>query len=130
MNAINRRRFERFALKPMYTPVTVRRLDGEGTALDGHAYDISEGGIRFELDAPIPSGTPVTMQVVLPAGQGNVHAEDESGRTVLVLGNVIWLDQSEPGPVQMALAITRFARLGDRDRLLKRLSSGSYLRAA
>ena len=122
----NRRRFERFALRPMYTPVAVRLMDNEQFTLEGHAYDISEGGIRFELDHPIAPGTPIAMQITLPTSQGDIGP----GRSVFVMGNVVWIDDSEPGPVQMALVITRFARLGDRERLLKRLSSGTYARAA
>ena len=124
----NRRRYERFALSPMYTPVSVRLLDSETFDLEGHAYDISEGGIRFELDRPIAPGTHIAMQIALPAGLGS--AQSGPGRSVFVLGNVVWIDDEEPGPVRMALAITRFARAGDRERLIERLASGRYARAA
>lgn len=114
----------------MYTPVCVREIDGNGRPLEGHAYDVSEGGVRFELDQAVPTGSRVTMQITLPAGQGPIDSESGSERSVIVFGNVVWLDESEPGPVRMALAITNFARLGDRERLLKSLGSGRYLRAA
>lgn len=127
-NSTNRRRFERFALRPMYTPVAVRLLENERFTLEGHAYDVSEGGIRFELDQPIAPGTPIAMQITLPVARG--EPEIGPGRSVFVMGNVVWIDDSEPGPVQMALVITRFVRLGDRERLLKRLTSGVYARAA
>jgi hypothetical protein len=130
MNAINRRRFERFVLQPMYTPVSVRLADSQDTALEGHAYDVSEAGVRFELDSPVAPGTAVMMQITLPTGLGEPDQDTESGRSVLVQGNVVWLDDSEPGPVRMAMVITRFVRLGDRDRLLRRLISGRYARAA
>lgn len=130
MNAINRRQYERFALPPMYTPVCVRPVEGEGPALEGHAYDVSEGGIRFELDSAIPSGTAVAIQLTLPAAPGDIESELGSTRTVCVYGNVIWVDESEPGPVRMALAITRYSKVGDRERLLRRLSTGRYRRAA
>ncbi|MBL8875344.1 MAG: PilZ domain-containing protein [Phycisphaerae bacterium] len=130
MNAINRRRFERFALQPMYTPVCVREIDGDASPLEGHAYDVSEGGIRFELDRAVAKGARVTMQITLPTGQGTIESTQGGERSVIVFGNVVWQDDSEPGPVRMALAITSFARLGDRERLLKSLGSGRYLRAA
>lgn len=130
MNAINRRRFERFALQPMYTPVCVREIDGDASPLEGHAYDVSEGGIRFELDRAVAKGARVTMQITLPSGQGPIESTRGCERSVIVFGNVVWQDDSEPGPVRMALAITSFARLGDRERLLKSLGSGRYLRAA
>lgn len=127
MNTINRRRHERFSLLPMYTPIEVRGAMDESICLHGHAYDISEGGIRFELDEPVVPGTPVCINLTLPgvdfAGQD---------RSVQVFANVIWVDddQDEPGPVRMAAAFTRFARPGDLEKLLKQLSSGRYARAA
>jgi hypothetical protein len=106
----------------------VRLLDSEQFTLEGHAYDISEGGIRFELDHPIAPGTPIAMQITLPISQA--ESDIGPGRSVFVMGNVVWIDDSEPGPVQMALVVTRYARLGDRERLLARLASGTYARAA
>jgi hypothetical protein len=123
MNHLNRRRFERFSVLPMYTSVTVRAQSGH-TEHRGHAYDISEGGIRFELDEPIAPGTPVSIEVALP---GN----DRAG-AVLVTANIVWINQDpdEPGPIKMAAAFSRFARPVDRERLLNQLASGRYARAA
>ena len=128
MNSINKRRFERFHLKACYTPVSVRVVGSETDALEGHAYDISEGGTMFELDEPIETGTGVAMQLTLPITPD--QSERESGRTIFVFGNVVWLDQSEPGPARMAIAFTQFAKLGDKERLLRQLGSGHYARAA
>ncbi len=126
--AVNRRTHERFVLSPMYTPVSVRLVDEERFGLEGHAYNISEGGLQFELDRPVPSGTEVAIQITLPQSQ---WSEDIGpGPNVLVFANVIWVDESEPGPVRMAAAFTRFARLGDRERLMKQLGSGRFARAA
>jgi hypothetical protein len=127
MNPVNRRRFERFSLLPMYTPVIVRLLGENASEHEGHAYDISEGGVRFELDEPIAPGTPVSIQIVLPGDD-----RSNASRGVLVRGNVVWVNQDldEPGPTKMAAAITSFARAGDRERLLNQLSSGRYARAA
>src|SRR4051812_44330226 len=112
---INRRRFERFKLQPMYTSVTVSLTDN--TAIEGHSYDISEGGVQFELDEALPVGTPVAMEIKLPSrGQPQVCIE--------VLGNVIWADESEPGPVRMAAAFTAFAIPHDREVLLRHLGAG------
>ena len=124
MNTLNRRRHERFCLLPMYTPVTIRVLDGE-REFQGHAYDISEGGVRFELDGPVAPGTPVALLV-------HLAGEFQSEHMVIVHANIVWVDESpdEPGPVRMAAAFTRFARAGDRERLLRHLSSGRYARAA
>lgn len=126
----NRRKFDRFRLPPAYTPVSVRLSDSEQFTLAGHAYDISEGGIQFELDQPIAPGTAIAMQIELPRGLGAGESIDGPGRAVFVLGNVVWIDDSEPGPVRMALAVTRYAREGDQERLRARLASGRYSAAA
>lgn len=121
---VNRRRHERFGVRPMYTSISVRLRSDPATERQGHAYDVSEGGVRFELDGPIPAGTPVDLAVNLP-GPGD-------DRTVHAFGNVVWVsvDPDEPGPVRMAAAFTGFASRRDRDLLLGRLSSGRYARAA
>lgn len=124
----NRRTYERFALAPMYTPITARLLENDEFTLEGHAYNISEGGVQFELDQPVAPGTAIALQIILPAGQ----ASDDigPGRSVFVFANVVWIDDDEPGPVRMAAVFTRFARLGDRERLIRTISSGRYTRAA
>lgn len=128
MNTINRRRFERFAVSPMYTDVKVCSLASVLPTLDGHAYDVSEGGVQFELDSILPPGTPVAMELTFP---GSVYDDLEPrANTVVVVGNIVWADDSEPGPVRMAVAITRYARETDRERLLKNLSKGRVSRAA
>jgi hypothetical protein len=119
----NRRRFERFALRPMYTPVAVRVMEDEaGDKQEGHAYDVSEGGLRFELDQAIKPGTAVVVRFTLPG--------PEPERSVYAVGNVVWVNEEEPGPAQMAAVFTRFARAADRDRLLRHLSTGVLARAA
>lgn len=123
----NRRSFERFAMHPMYTPVTVRLSPDAATDLEGHAYDVSEGGVRFELDEAIAPGTPVTLRITIPAGEGNA-----SPQGVEVQANVVWIDNDpdEPGPVRMAAVFTRFERPADRGRLLAQLTRGGFARAA
>ena len=122
-----RRRHRRYLTPPMYHPVTVRRA-GEATfVLDGHAYDLSEGGIHFELDEPIKPGQVIEILFPLP---GAVDG-DPSG-TILAVGTVAWSlgeDPDEPGPVRMAVAFDSFPRPGDRERLAASLRPGR-LRAA
>ena len=118
-NSQNRRRFERFALRPMYSAVTVRPHAG-GETLEGHAYDVSEGGLRFELDSAIEPGTAVEITLLLPAAE-----------PIEVRANVIWADDDGvPGPVRMAAAFTAFAGAAHRERLLRQISAGRYARAA
>lgn len=132
-NRINRRRFQRFTLQPMYTPVAVRVLDeaGEGEMrfdIEGHAYDISEGGVRFEVDRLVEPGTRIAMQITLPAlDAGDVGP----GRSVYVFATVVWVeDADEPGPYRTAAVFNHFARVQDRQRLLRQFSSGRLRIAA
>jgi c-di-GMP-binding flagellar brake protein YcgR len=124
----NRRRFERLSLPVAYTSVRVSLLNANAPLLDGHAYDLSEGGCQFELDRAIAPGTAIMMQIELPVSISNEEQADSSA--VLVIGNVVWLDESEPGPARMAIAFTRFAQPSDRERLTARLSTALSRRAA
>ncbi len=123
-----RRRFPRFELMAGYSPLKVRLLDSEVFDIDGFGYDISEGGLRFEADRGIEPGTTVALQITLPT----MHANSTGpGRAVFVFANVVWIeDEDEPGPVKMAAVFTRFARVGDRERLLGELRTGRYRLAA
>lgn len=126
----NRRRHERFQLVPQYTPVSVRFLDSEHFTQDGHAYNISEGGIQFELDRGIEPGTAVALQVTVPHDQWTECRDLGPGRSIFVFANVVWLDDEEPGPARMAAVFTRYAREGDRERLIRQISGGRLRRAA
>ncbi len=127
--SINRRQHERFRVNPGYTSTTVRLHPDETTfTRPGHIYDISEGGVCFELDIPLEPGSTVSMQIDLPRSASS--NDIGPGRAVFVTGNVVWVDMEEPGAVKMALAITRFDREGDKDRLIRSLSSSQLLRAA
>ncbi len=99
----------------MYTPVRVRVADGGRGALDGHCYDVSAGGLQFELDHAVPAGTAIVVDLVLPALPGG---ECAARRAVRAMANVVWTDESEPGPVRMAAAFTGFASDEDRRALV------------
>lgn len=124
---INRRQFERFMLEPGYTRAEVRVQPDEGVfSREGHICDISEGGICFELDEPLEPGSTVSMKIDLP-----LNANDHGpGRAIFVTGNIVWCDLEEPGASRMALAITRFDRTGDKQRMIRVLTRKRYLRAA
>ena len=63
----NRRAHVRHTLSPMYAPVTVQVIDGYRILrFGGHAYDVSEGGVRIELDEPLVVGQPVAVLLDLP----------------------------------------------------------------
>ncbi|MEL6795237.1 MAG: PilZ domain-containing protein [Planctomycetota bacterium] len=130
-DTVNRRQFERFALSPMYNRVAVRFTDTETFAFEGHGWDICEGGVCFELDRPIAAGTPIVMRIDLPLDAHGNPPMDGPGRSVFVFANVVWLTESDgTGPARMAAAFTRFAREGDKERLIREFCSGRYARAA
>jgi len=128
LRGAERRRFPRFELMAGYSPLKVRLLESEVFDIDGFGYDISEGGLRFEADRGIEPGTTVAFQITLPTMHSNTSGP---GRAVFVFANVVWIeDEDEPGPVKMAAVFTRFARVGDRERLLSELRTGRYRLAA
>jgi len=127
--SINRRQFERFRVNPGYTAVSVRvEPDEQGFTRDGHVYDLSEGGVQFELDFPIEAGSTVSMKIEVPWSTPISDAGNDG--SVYVTGNVVWTDTEEPGAARMALAITRYDRAGDKERLIRALGVSRCLRAA
>ena len=119
----DRRRFERYALPPMYSPVTIQRGCGMVLrTLEGHAYDISEGGLRIELDTALEPAEPVTFAVELPYGGGVISGS----------GTVVWVHDAEddPGPRRCAIAVRVFQSGDDHQRLVRYLRDGLLRRAA
>ena len=126
-NQINRRQFERFAVNPGYTSAGVRQHPDQTTfETEGHIFDISEGGVCFELDIPIEPGNTISMRIDIPDHVGDTGP----GRAVFVTGNVVWCDIEEPGPAKMAMVITRYDREGDKQRMIRALGNTGYQRAA
>ena len=126
----DRRRFPRFELEAMYTTIAVRTLDQDEFTLQGHSYDISEGGMRFELDRGLECGTEVAMTINLPTMNGGTDALGPEN-AVFVFATIVWIeDENEPGPIKMAAVFNRWARQGDRERLLAELGKGAYRRQA
>jgi hypothetical protein len=100
----------RLALAPMYTFVRVRPEGRQRFCWTGHIYDISETGMRFEVDRPIEPGTRLDIQATLPgAPRIDVHAT----------GHVVRLhdDANDPGPIRMGMVFETFSRQADRLRL-------------
>ena len=125
-----RRQHPRFLLPSMYTTVAVRELDSEVFVLTGHAYDISVGGMRFEVDTPIEPGTRIAVRIELPVGRAHSWA---TPRAVFAFANVLWLEEDDldsTGPVRMACAFTNFCKPQDREALTHALHSGRFAKAA
>ncbi|MHC4949139.1 MAG: PilZ domain-containing protein [Planctomycetota bacterium] len=120
-DTINRRRHERFRLPPMYSAVTARPCGRRSHVLEGHAYDISEAGIRIELDDPLAPGDRVAVNVDLAGGQGTVGA----------LATVVWVNDAidDPGARRMALQFDCFESDRDREHLARYLGTAERLAA-
>jgi uncharacterized protein (TIGR02266 family) len=113
---INRREHARIALPAMYTMVAAMPVSrADGSDLHGHAYDISEGGARIELDEPLPPGEAVNVRLTLPGHTGDIRAQ----------ADVVWVNDADddPGPRRMALRFTDFVTSADRERLLRFVST-------
>ena len=120
---VDKREYVRFTLSPMYSSVTARRVGSEEVKeLHGHAYDISEAGVRFELDEAIDPGESIAVDLTLPGTQTAVGAT----------GDVVWVNDEidDPGPRRLAIQFTEFRSEEDRFRLLNYLGSAQVRRAA
>lgn len=125
----DRRIYARYALPAMYTAVAIRPGHSDAFLYEGHAYDLSLGGVRFELDEPLPPGTAVGVRIDLPGVTPFGGLAD--ARPVYALANIVWLeDEDQPGPYRMAAVFTRFALPGDKERLERALMGGRYRLAA
>ena len=123
IKTVNRRAHDRFVLTPMYTRVAVQRVtDRRSERLEGHAYDLSEGGIRIELDRALEPGERVSLQLGLPG-------EDID---IFVAARVTWISRQDddPGPRRAALEFGDFLSDMDHSRLVGFLGSGLCRRAA
>ena len=117
-----RREFQRIRVQPMYTAVTACAGAQDNARLMGHVYDISESGVRIELDNAIDPGELVTLQLDLPGIDAAVQAA----------ASVVWVhdDQDDPGPRRMALKFTEFLNRSDRNRLVDFIDRERGRRAA
>jgi c-di-GMP-binding flagellar brake protein YcgR len=116
-----RRAHGRFVLAPMYTAVEARRASG-AAILDGHAYDISEGGVRIELDETLDDGEAIDLSVRLPGEAEMITA------TASVVRNAN--RRTDLGPMQVALKFKRFASEADHRRLIEFFGHGWGVHAA
>ena len=108
--SVDSRMHPRLTLPAMYTLARVRQEGDDRYRWTGYIYDISESGMRIELDEALPAGATIEVRALLPGQQQIaicasatvVRQHDEPG---------------EPGPVRMGVAFTRFAHHADRARL-------------
>ncbi|MGI9013852.1 MAG: PilZ domain-containing protein [Phycisphaerales bacterium] len=123
---LNRRQFERFSVAPMYTEVKVQRIDdGRMSELSGYAYDLSEGGLRIELEDRLDIGEHVNVSLRLPG-------EAENDPQIHLACEMVWINDEDDDPVmpRMALRVLRYLSDDSRRRLIGYLSRGAAGRAA
>ena len=118
--ANNRRTSERFRLGTALVHVVVgahgQTPETKGF-FEGHAYDLSEGGVRIELDAALPIGTPVELAIHMPG----------LGSPLRLVGKVARLfdEIDDPGPRRMGVN-ARAATDADKARLERLLDQGAH----
>lgn len=99
-SSAERRSSPRRRLDAAYTLVRVTRSGSPGPpTLEGHIYDISLGGVRFEVDAPLAVGEGVELELVLPGRQRTRL----SGAGTVVRRH----DREEVGPIRVGVMFTR-----------------------
>ena len=118
----NSRRAPRLKLPAMYTLVRVRPVGERAYPWTGYIYDVSQHGMRFELDEALEPGTRVDVRAVLPGGRPV---------TFRATGRVVRLhdDADDPGPIRMGMAFEAFDEDADAVQLDGYLS-GNGLRDA
>ena len=116
------RQSPRLRLPAMYTLIRVRPVGDDRYRWTGHIYDISETGMRFELDELIEPGTLIEVRAMLPGAKHITFAA--TGRVVRLHDE--WDDM---GPTRMGMTFDHFRHESD-ERKLDEFLSRSGLRAA
>ncbi|MFZ4722591.1 MAG: PilZ domain-containing protein [Phycisphaerales bacterium] len=116
---MDRRIAERFRLEPAVVFVVVGAHGNTPETkghFEGHAYDISDSGIRVELDAALPVGTPVEVSMQFPG----------CGAPIQLVGKVARLfdEVDDPGPRRMGIHV-RAATAADESRLTRLLDQAA-----
>ncbi len=113
----------RLKLPPMYTLIRVKPLGEANYQWTGHVYDVSETGIKFELDSPLQAGEEIQIKAILPGLQ---HT------TIEAHGRVIRIHDSEQdfGPCRMAMIFDQFDTHVDKMKLTNFLNTQGLKLAA
>ncbi len=106
----DQRQHPRIKVPAMYTLIRARILGSNRYNWTGHIYDVSLGGVRFELDMPVEVGTELEIRGMLP-GAGHT--------TFRAVGRVVRVhtEEGDHGPAIMGLQFESFQSPMDRHRL-------------
>ena len=90
MDEREKRKFERFDLK---IPAKVEVLSSEGeTILDLTTNDVSSGGAFFHTSRPLPEGTDVKIDLVLPMDKLKKIQDEYDQVYIKITGTVLRVD--------------------------------------
>lgn len=117
---VNRRDANRTPVTAAYSSVAVL-ADGSREHMTGHIYDISEKGLRFEVDRPLPVGSAIELELLVPPEE-SIRV---SARVVRVFD-----EADDPGPRRMGAEFIGFGSPGDEARFEGLLDSYHLIRAA
>jgi hypothetical protein len=112
--APERRGNQRFTLRPDVSRVVVHC---DTIAYEGHAYDISNCGIRLELDEALHVGQRVEIDLFTTGTMKEIRFTGVVTR--------IFDEIDDPGPRRMGIQIKKFGRRADKSRLSTLLECGS-----
>lgn len=113
---------------PGYSRVTIlpspatnqRSLTEPKLPLEGHLYDISVTGVRFDLDDPLEEGESIAMEIHLPGIPGAIKTRGKIIR--------VYDEDGDQGPKRMAATLGGFDSPEDARRLASVLGSGFFRR--
>ena len=131
--AHEQRLHQRYTLPAMYTAIEARTPHAGAYGWHGHAYNISQGGVQFELDHLLEPGAPIVMRLQLPCR--NAHTlrlgAPPATLTVEALANVVWIEDAEdPPPYRTAAVFSRFLTPNGQALLQSHIEGGRFLEAA
>ena len=117
------RQSSRLKLSAMYSSIHVRPRHSRQFCWSGHIYEVSDAGLRFELDHPVALGKPVDVRATLPGR--NATTVNLSGRIVRYHD-----DPDDPGPIRVGMKIDSFSTEDDRRLWLDYIRSSRLSQAA
>lgn len=117
------RKSSRLKLLAMYSYIRVRPHDAREFCWSGHIYEVSDTGLRFELDDVVALGTLVEVQATLPGRCSTIV--NLSGRVVRYHD-----DPDDPGPIRVGMMIESFSTENDRHLWLDYIRSSQSRKAA
>ena len=114
----------RVSVEAMYTEIHVRTRGKRNYQWQGHVYDVSATGLRFELDEQLEAGAEIEIRATLPG---------ESAKTTFrANGRIVRLhdDAEERGPMRMGMRFTSFPDSTQYDHLRRYVDQGNARQAA